>query len=270
MSDEIATRIARSARYRDVDPALVNRLVAEEAARGGTATDVTKRVKRRLHQAVGAFRGAAATERIMAPIRAAWSGNLADDAFRAECRAALARHASTRERLADLETLYTLVWRRIGGSPRSILDLGCGLSPLALPWMGLARDARYHAVDADARPLATVDAFLGLVGQPHTVLAADLAGTLPPLAAADVALLLKLVPTLDRQEPAAAARLVRSLRSRHAVISFPRRSLGGRSKGLERPYRSRLEALMAEVGASEVAETTVASELVFIVDLTHG
>ncbi|MGH2357528.1 MAG: 16S rRNA methyltransferase, partial [Candidatus Limnocylindria bacterium] len=82
-------------------------------------------------------------------------------------------------------------------------------------------------------------------------------------------LLLKLVPTLDRQEPNAAARLLAALRVRHAVVSFPRRSLGGRAKGMERTYRSRLEALAAEVGARGVAEASVPSELVFLLELAR-
>lgn len=268
MSEEIEARIAQSARYRDVDPALVARLIDEERTRGGSADDVAKRVKRRLHQAVGAFRGAASTERRLARIRAAWRGDLTDPTFRNACRAALSRHASTRERLPDLAALYTGIWQRTGGAPRSLLDLGCGLSPLALPWMGLRRDAMYHAVDADTRPLVTVEAFLALVGQPHDTTASDLVGALP-LLAADVALLLKLVPTLDRQEPNAAARLLAALRVRHAVVSFPRRSLGGRAKGMERTYRSRLEALAAEVGARGVAEASVPSELVFLLELAR-
>jgi 16S rRNA (guanine(1405)-N(7))-methyltransferase len=262
MTAEIVERVLRSSRYREIDRALLGRLAAEELPRARNADDAVKRVKRRLHQAVGAFRGA----RIPAAMAEAWIGDRAGAAFRAACADALRAHASTRERIPHLEAFYAGVWSH-AGVPRRLLDLGCGLGPLALPWMGLPTDSLYLASDVDRRPLATVDAFLELVGQPHRVEVRDLV-TNPPTDAADVALLLKLVTTLDRQDPNAATRLVRGLDVAHAVVSFPARSLGGRGKGMERTYRNRLERLVADVGrVHDVAETSIPNELTFVLTL---
>jgi 16S rRNA (guanine(1405)-N(7))-methyltransferase len=263
MSGEIVERVLRSSRYRDVDRTLLARLAEEELGRSRTADEAVKRVKRRLHQAVGAFRG---RSRAIDPIAAAWTGDLSDAAFRAACADALAHHASTRERAGDLEGFYRRIWALIG-VPHRLLDLGCGLGPLALPWMDLAADATYVGVDVDRRPLTLVDDFLALVGQPHRVEARDLVVD-PPRDTADVALLLKLVPTLDQQDPGAAVRLLRALRVRHAVVSFPRRSLGGRGRGMEGTYRARLERVAADAGhVRHVAEAPSASELVFVLTL---
>ena len=60
MTDPIVDRVLRSARYGDVDRALLDRLAAEELPKSRNADDAVKRVKRRLHQAVGAYRGARA------------------------------------------------------------------------------------------------------------------------------------------------------------------------------------------------------------------
>ena len=175
-------------------------------------------------------------------------------------------HASTRERIGHLEDFYPAIWE-VSGVPRRVLDLGCGLNPLALPWMGLAPEAAYIAIDADERPLATVRGFLDLVGQPHDVVAADLV-TEAPTQHADVALLLKLVTTLDRQDPDAAARLLRGLDAGHAVVSFTTRSLSGRRSGMEPTYRRRLDRLVADAGrVNGVAEASVANELVFVLTL---
>lgn len=271
MIDEVAARVSASPRYRHVDPLLVARLAAEEAPRARNADDAVKRVKRRLHQAVGAFRsgrGRAGSEAVAA-LRAVWDGNLGDPAVAETCREILGSHASTAERVPHLDAFYTGIWRAAGATPRSLLDLGCGLAPLALPWMGLPATTRYLAVDVDRRALETVDAFLSLVGQPHAVEARDLAAG-PPDVAVDMALLLKLVPTLDRQEATAAARLIGALRARHATVSFPRRSLGGRSRGMERTYRARVARLAAEAGVEVVAEASVPNELVFVLELGGG
>jgi 16S rRNA (guanine(1405)-N(7))-methyltransferase len=267
MTAEIVERVRRSARYRDVDPALLDRLVTEELPRARSVDDAVKRVKRRLHQAVGAYRGAADADRALAPIRAAWSGDMSDEAFRAACRGALARHASTAERLPHVELFYPPIWKLTGGPPRTLLDLGCGLGPLALPWMGLGPDATYRACDADRRSLAVGEAFLTLVGQPAAVEARDIVAAGPPPGRADVALLLKLVPLLDRQDQTAAARCLAALDAAHAVVSFPARSLGGRPRGMGSTYRRRLDDLVAELGIGEVREASVPNELVFVLTL---
>jgi 16S rRNA (guanine(1405)-N(7))-methyltransferase len=263
--ERVVERVATSRRYRHVDPSLLRRLAGEELARPGTGEDAVKRVKRRLHQAVGAFaRGSARID----ALRDAWHGDLADPSFRAACAVAMRAHVSTAERVPHLATFYRSVWELIG-TPVTLLDLGCGLGPLALPWMGLAAGAHLVAVDVDGGALATVDAFLDLVGQPHRTVERDLCSGVPH-EPADVALLLKLVTTLDRQDPEAAARLVGALETRYAVASFTRRSLGGRSRGMERTYRARLDRLARDVDAREVREASVANELVFIFELARG
>lgn len=261
MITEIVERVVRSSRYRDVDRSLLSRLAAEELPRARNPEDAVKRVKRRLHQVVGAFRGAPQRN----AIEEAWNGDLTSPAFREACTDALRAHASTRERIPHLEAFYAGIWAHTG-VPARLLDIGCGLNPLALPWMGIG-DAAYLATDVDQRPLDTVGAFLELVGQPHEVRTGDVV-TEPLIDEADVALLLKLVTTLDRQDSEAAARLLRSLRVRHAVVSFASRSLGGRGDGRERMYRARMERLVAEARrVSAVAEASVSNELVFVLTL---
>lgn len=246
MTAEIVERVRRSSRYRDVDPALVERLATEELPKARTTDDAVKRVKRRLHQAVGAFRGAARAS--------------------TDLDAAMRSHASTRERLPHLDSFYAGIWG-LTGVPRSVLDLGCGLNPLALPRMGLDPSARYIAIDADERPLVTVGEFLAASGHPHEIRTLDLVSAAPD-DEADVALLLKLVTTLDRQDPEAATRLLRGLRVKHAVVSFTTRSLGGRGRGMERTNRRRLDRLVSDAGrVRAVAEASVPGELVFVLTL---
>ena len=256
MTTEIVERVRRSSRYRAVDPALVARLASEELPKARNVDDAVKRVKRRLHQAVGAFRSGR-------PVEAPWP---VDDpaALREACLATMRGHASTRERVPYLEAFYGPIWRATGVPPR-VLDLGSGLNPLALPWMGIG-DATYHAVDVDEGTLSVARRFLASVGQPHVVEARDVVADVPT-ETADVALMLKLVTTLDRQDAAAATRLLRGLRANHAVVSFAARSLGGRVNH-ERTYRARLDRLVAEAGrVRRVTEASVRGELVFILEL---
>ena len=264
MTAEIVERVLQSSRYRDVDRSLLSRLAAEELPRARNIDDAVKRVKRRLHQAVGAFRGERRTDALGA-IRAAWNGDIADQSFRATCADLLRTHASTRERIHHIDTFYSGIWEHTG-LPARLLDIGCGLNPVALPWMDISR-ATYLATDVDRRPLETVRGFFDMVGQPGQVRASDAVAD-APTDEADVALLFKLVTTLDRQDVSAASRLLDALRVRHAVVSFPARALSGRGKGMERTYRERLERLVADCPrVIGVAEASVPNELVFVLTL---
>ena len=119
------------------------------------------------------------------------------------------------------------------------------------------------------RSLEVVDTFLDLVGQPHAIHARDLVADGPPPIRSDVALLLKLVPLLDRQDPATARSMPASgLNARHAVVSLPDRSLGGAARGMEATYRARLDSSSRPSSRSaRCARHPVANELVFVLTL---
>src|SRR6185369_15725969 len=74
------------------------------------------------------------------------------------CRDIMRHHASTRERLPILESFYTTTLASLG-PVRSVLDLACGLNPLALPWMPIAPDASYYACDIYADMIAFLNGF---------------------------------------------------------------------------------------------------------------
>jgi hypothetical protein len=58
------------------------------------------------------------------------------------------------------------------------------------------------------------------------------------------------------------------LNASYAVLSFPAKSLGGRGKGMERTYRSRLEELVEQTGrVRAVEEASVSNELVYVLTL---
>ena len=68
------------------------------------------------------------------------------DERREVCRALMQTHASTRERLPIIDEFYRVSLAEIA-PVRSVLDLACGLNPLAIPFMPLAENAAYYACD---------------------------------------------------------------------------------------------------------------------------
>ncbi len=263
--EDVLARVAVSRRYRHVAEDVVQRLAAEEIPKSRNLADAEKRTKRRLHQIFGAYTGQpdyAVRLRALADALAAGD----EAAAREVCRAAMAGHVSTRERLPVLDRFYAELFA-ITGVPAVVCDVACGLNPLAVPWMGLPVGARYVACDIDAQLVAFVAGALDLFGVDGRVELRDVV-TAPPDCEADVALLLKSVPCLDQQDPGTAARVLAALRARHVVVSFPAQSIGGRAKGMERTYRARFAALLVELGwqGRRVEELELPGELVFVIE----
>lgn len=259
--DRVRERVLASRRYRWVAPEVVERLAGEAIPKARNAADAARRTQRRLHQVLGAYEGRLPYERALADLTvASRSPDLAD--LRAACARIMRRHASTKERLAILERFYAQVFE-VTGPPAVLLDVACGLNPLAAPWMGLPPAARYLACDIDRQLLAFVDAFLGLAGVEHQVEARDIV-VAPPTQPCAVALLLKTVPCLEQQRAGAALDVLRALRARWVVVSFPTRSLGGRGKGMATTYRRQFQRMMEGQDWS-VTELAFPGELVYIV-----
>ena len=77
----------------------------------------------------------------MTPPTSSWNGPMQKDSepeLKSACRDILTLHSSTRERLPILDRFYRAVFE-ITGQPASILDLGCGLNPLACPGWACGR-----------------------------------------------------------------------------------------------------------------------------------
>ena len=259
--ERVLAELRRSRRYRDVCEAVARRAAEDALARsGGEVRAAAKRAKRALHQIYGAF--------VPAPLRAEhWLAELeaslaAGADVRDVLREILAAHASTRERLPVLGRFYAEIFAATG-RPRRVLDLGCGLAPLAAPWMGLEPGARYVGVELEHGLVRFVAAALELLGVDAEIRAQDLLAP-APLPESDVAFALKLWPTLEQQGPGRAAELLGRVHAAHIVASFPRRSLGGRGgKALE---RAPAEAFLTWAGRERGAVKTLEfpDELVYV------
>jgi 16S rRNA (guanine(1405)-N(7))-methyltransferase len=221
MDDPLVERVLASAKYRSLDPAFVTRIVAEVRPTVRSDGEAVKAAKRRLHQAFGAFTGG----RPVAALSRAREALAADPDDRDALVAALRTHASTAERVAHLDAVAALVAEWCG-RPASVVDLACGLGPLATPWLDLAPDCRYWCCDIDRAMvdgLRAVAPFLPVELTAETVDLVARTVTEP----ADVALALKVVTTLDQQRPGRSAEVLGALRCPDVVVSVPTGSLGG-------------------------------------------
>lgn len=258
---EIVRAVLAGKKYSALCPDTVHRIAGVELVKHGAVKPALKATKSRLHQVYSAFERGIDYDAAYRQLKTAY-GEGSVSAAEAACRDILRLHSSTDERLPILDEFYAEVWT-VTGTPRTLLDLGCGLHPLSLPWMRLPPGVRYYAFDIDAARVAFLNRYFALVGLPTLAVWQDIVCR-PPETRADVALLLKTSPTLERQEKGGTLRLLRALKTPFVVVSFSIRSLGGREKGMAAHYeRGFLAAVRAE--AWQVRKLAFDTELVFVV-----
>ncbi len=244
---EMVNRIKQARKYRSICDDTLYRVVDWAALRYGTPREVLKASKRKLHQVYGAYLDQVSFSEIEGLVDTLSAGTSEED-LRTVCRKILRCHASTAERIPVMQDLYAGLFRETG-RPETVLDLACGLNPFALPWMSLDGDTTYHAEDMDHRLVSIANRLLARLGRPQTVQCRDILVSKPEMEA-DVVLLLKALPCLERQEKGISLELLRSLRTRCVVASFPVETLGGRDKGMVRHYDSFMTGLVDQLAAT--------------------
>ncbi|MHB0856771.1 MAG: class I SAM-dependent methyltransferase [Anaerolineae bacterium] len=260
---ELVAAVLNGKKYRHMAPDLVRRIGARELDTRRNLKEAIKATRNKLHQVGAAYQ----------PERARYSEWLeelrraagrTETELRAACAGIMAQHASTRERLAILDTLYETVLCDLA-PVRSVMDIACGFNPLAIPWMQpwLESDALYHAYDIYTDLAGFLNEAIPLLGARPKAEARDVLSPLPD-GHVDVAYLLKAVPCLEQMDKDAGPRLLKSLPARHVVVSFPVHSLGGRNKGMAANYEARFRELVGG-GEWDVRRYQFETELVFVV-----
>ncbi|CAN5609370.1 16S rRNA methyltransferase [soil metagenome] len=256
--DLLVSSVQTSTKYRTLSPALVRAIGAQELTKRRHLKEAIKATKNKLHQIAGAYQ-------IGKVEYASWLHALqqtAGDAasLRIVCREIMAHHASTRERLMILDEFYSTLFV---GLPRisSILDLACGLNPLAIPWMSLPAGVTYAACDIYQDQIDFLRQCFVLFGVDGDAQPCDLLQACPDQAA-DVVFLLKTIPCLEQVDKTIGRKLLDGINAPILFVSFPAQSLGGRNKGMTGNYEQHFRELVADK-PWRIERFDFATELVF-------
>lgn len=240
--DALVTAVRSGVKYRAVCVEVVRNIGCRELAARGNLKEAIKATKNKLHQIGAAYlpttmRYDQWTHELRA---AAITGDPAT--WRETCARIMSHHASTRERLSVLDEFYATALR--DAAPiRSVIDVACGLNPLAIPWMPLAPDATYYAYDMYDDMMAFIAEFFHTIGQRGQAIVGDVL-SLPSFPEAELALLLKAIPCLEQIDKAATYRLMDILPTRYILVSFPVSSIGGRDKHMRANYEAHFAELV--------------------------
>lgn len=261
----LADELGRARKYAGLSPQALRRTAAWALQRVGSEREAAKLARRKLHQAYAAYLPAAGlreAERAAASLERP-AADVGEEELRAVCRAVLACHSSTRERLPYMHELFAAAFDGLTGAVR-VADLACGLTPFAIPWMPLGLGAVYEAIDFDVRTERLVTALAEHVEVDLRASTVDLVSG-PPIVQADVALVLKAIPTLEQQQQGAGARLLERIDARRIAISVSAHSLCGRAKGMRSHHDEQLRQMLPERMAA-ARRLDFPSETLFVLD----
>lgn len=257
--EAIVTAIKGSKKYRDTHEETIRKLAMVALEKYKRPKQATKAVRKRLHSIMAPYLGDPDYEAVAKALDAAFFAE--DQALiNRICRDALSCHLSTRERLPIMEKFYRQIFQ-ITGSPRRLLDIACGLNPLALSWMDLPKTVQYIAYDIHEPRINFINHYFQLQGLSPLARMQDVALHFPQ-EKADVALFLKEMPRFERNYPGVGRDFLAALPAHYLVISFPTISThGGRS--LIKRYREFFIQLTA--GRNwPVTELMFEGEMVFV------
>lgn len=244
-------------------PDTVRDVLRQEFARHSSSSAALDSARRKLHNIIAPYLGDPDYRHAQADMETAFSAG--EQSRLAFCRAMLASHDSSRERLPILVELYQQVFA-ITGQPQVMTDLACGLNPFALPWMGLTRLHAYHAYDIIQPRVDLINQFFALSALPTTAQCRDIL-VQPPDIHSDVTLLFKEAHRIQQRRPDANRALLRALNTNWLVVSLPPASLR-RGHDLSAGMRRLVERTL-EGTSWPVRELVFETELVFVVEKTH-
>lgn len=151
-------------------------------------------------------------------------------------RELLKTHTSTKERLPYYSKLISLIKKY---DPKSILDLGCGLNPIAVAKK--FPTAKYYAYDIKESELKLISHFFRENKIPGKTKVIDIR-KLTKLPKTDLTLILKTLDIIETKGHPHATNIMKNLNSKNIIVSFSTKTLSG--KPMNSPRRQWFENLL--------------------------
>lgn len=255
--NQLVEAVLASQKYRNVKRDFIENLGSLELAKRSGLKEAIKATKNKLHQVGGAYL-------VSETHYSSWLDELRGapepEQIRYACLKMMSYHASTRERLPILEQFYTTLLADLP-AVHSVVDVACGLHPLAIPWMPLGEHVQYYAYDIYQDMANFLNEFMGIIHVRGHAQAYDVIQHCPT-SKVDLAFMLKAIPCLEQVDKTAGLRLLDMINANYLLVSFPVHSLGGRKKAMTVNYEARFRELV-EGKNWAIERFEFASELVF-------
>ncbi|HQC64248.1 MAG TPA: hypothetical protein PK459_04025 [Anaerolineaceae bacterium] len=220
--------VQSSRKYRDLDlpNAFLRDLIESECQYSKNKKVIKDNFRKKLHEVIAPYLEVIDYYQETKYLLAEYQQNsLNNDQIKKWARSIMQKHASTRERLANLEGFYQTIWSNIG-YPSSIIDLACALDPLALPWFNNSSLNAFYAVDIHKPRLEFLETYFQLFFPFAKTIQQDFIAE-PIQIKADCALLFKEAHRMEKRKSGSTSQLIQNLDVQHIVISLPAKDLSG-------------------------------------------
>lgn len=216
---EWVERIKTTKNFRELDDSFIEQIIRQAQTRGSEEKEILSSVKTTIQDVTNQFRTADISYRDLI----AELDNAHDHELTAEERGLFAadllrRHAAAKERIPFIRRYYQEIFSHLP-TIESVLDVGCGLNPVAVTFMPVSSEVHYSAVDLPADLVDFLNDFFRLIEIPGVAIQSNLLNGIPDIDA-DLTLIQKTIPVLERAEKGAGRRLFDAIRSPNAVLSF--------------------------------------------------
>lgn len=245
-----------SKKYRSLYQPTVERIIKDISLRY-PPKKVEKAVKRKLHQIWGAYLIRPDFERLLKKIKEKIEKGEENKSI---LLPVLSLQSSTKERIPVLNEFYEKVFS-ITGTPKSIIEPGCGLNALTYFWFD--SPIHYSGFDVDKEQISFLNSVFKLMGAKNAqVKLGDVFEN--QLEKADMVLLLKVMPLFEHQSKGCSLSILKKMRCKYLVVSYPTKSLSGKNKGMRVFYEKLFRDLIKKEPWS-VKKLEFESELVFVI-----
>jgi 16S rRNA (guanine(1405)-N(7))-methyltransferase len=261
--DALVTQVLNSRKYRSsgLNRATVGDLIHHEAPKHSSQKTLLKAVKRKLHNIVAPYLGELDYSALQQQLTEIAATNADDDEIKVFCRQALAQHASTAERIPFMAEFYQQLFQATG-NPDVLLDLACGLHPLAFPWMNLPTTTQFHSYDILQPRIDLINQFFQKLGLATLAKNRDIL-VAPPLIHADLGIFFKEAHRFDKRQPGCNRAFWAQLQVDILAVSLPVQNLSGTHSLLDQHRHMILENLP---GHKRVFELIIENEIIFLIE----
>ena len=181
----------------------------------------------------------------------------------------LETHISTKERLPLYEEIYKKIFAEIG-VPTSILDIGCGLNPISIPYMNFdskkLKKIEYFASELGSEDLKIINFFFEKFGINGKTFDCDIVHDYEKLKdyKCDVCFAFKLFDVLETQKENIGYEIIESLNCKYLVSSFALKNI--KQETMKREKVHYFERFLTKLGLS-FDSFLMGGELFYIVPL---
>ena len=261
--EDIISHTRKSRKYRELNlpEETLQDMLTAEASLGGSKAEVTQRFRKKLHNVIAPYLEfidyAQETERM----KACFQVNLTPDQVKAWALSVMQKHASTRERLPNIEAFCQCLRGHIN-SPDRILDLACALDPLLLPWLDFPDETEFLAYDIHQPRLDFLNAFFARAYPSAHAIQQDILVN-PPSQPADCAFFFKEAHRFEKRSPGCNRSFFQALPVKLIIVSLPAEDLRGHHSLIA--YHTQLIKEAVADLPWELEQTQVGNELIFFI-----